>query len=112
MPPTALGYLVSAGRAGRRIVDKVPALSEVRRLAGEPIPVLTRFFKKKLPNIPNENVLLRGSDDYLTFLDLEQLWHDNPTMSYQGRPPDGALCRGVRLLRAPVAQRDEEKWAC
>ena len=110
VPPTALGYLVSAGREGHRIVDKVPALSEVRRLAGAPIPVLTLYFKKKLPNIPSENVLLRGSDDYLTFLDLEQLWHDNPTMMYKGARRT-VLCVAASdyyALRSPNAE--EQRW--
>lgn len=110
VPPAALGHLVSAGREGRRIVDEVPALSEVRRLAGEPIPVLTLYFKKKLPNIPNENVLLRSSDDYLTFLDLEQLWHDNPTMWYQGARRT-VLCVAASDYYALASSRaDEEKW--
>ena len=110
VPPAALAHLVSAGRQGHRIVDKVPSLSEVRRLAGEPIPVLTLYFKKKLPNIPNENVLLRGSADYLTFLDLEQLWHDDPTMVYEGARRT-VLCVAASdyyALRSPRAS--EEKW--
>ena len=110
VPPKALGYLVSAGREGHRIVDKVPTLSEVRRLAGEPIPVLTLYFKKKLPNIPNENVLLGRSNDYLTFLDLEQLWHDNPGMVYDGSRRT-VLCVAASdyyALTSPNA--DEQRW--
>ena len=38
VPPTALGYLVTSGIPDHRIVDKLPALSQVRRLAAEPIP--------------------------------------------------------------------------
>jgi hypothetical protein len=82
----------------------------VRRLAGAPIPVLTLYFKKKLPNIPSENVLLRGSDDYLTFLDLEQIWHDNPTMVYKGARRT-VLCVAASdyyALRSPNA--DEQRW--
>ena len=110
VPPTALGEIVTAGREGQRIVDKVPTLSEVRRLAGEPIPVLTLYFKKKLPNIPNENVLLRGTTDYLTFLDLEQLWHDNPTMLYRGERRT-VLCVAASDYYALRSSRpDEERW--
>ena len=50
--PGALGFLVTNGVPGRRIVDRLPSLSQVRRLSGEPIPVLNLFFKKKLPDIP------------------------------------------------------------
>jgi zeta-carotene desaturase len=50
--PTALGYLVTSGVPDHRIVDKLPALSQVRRLAAEPIPVLNLYFKRKLPDIP------------------------------------------------------------
>ena len=110
VPPTALDYLVSAGRQGHRIVDKVPSLSEVRRLAGEPIPVLTLYFKKKLPNIPNENVLLRSSADYLTFLDLEQLWHDNPTMVYEGARRTVLCVAASDYYALPSANANEEKW--
>ncbi len=78
--PTALGHLVTNGDPPNRIVDKVPSLSQVRRLAAEPIPVLNLFFKKKLPNIPKEHILLRGSRYDLTALDLEQIWHDDPKM--------------------------------
>jgi hypothetical protein len=83
--PTALGRLVIRGAQGKRIVDKLPALSEVRRLAAAPIPVLNLYFNRKLPDIPKENILLRDSLYDLTVLDLEQIWHDDPLMSKNGK---------------------------
>lgn len=80
VPPKALSNLVQAsvGKKGKRIVDMLPQLSELRRLRAEPIPVLNLYFKKKLADIPREHVGLSGSGYDLTFLDLSQLWTDDP----------------------------------
>lgn len=88
VPPKALAILAGAGEPGQRIVDRVPQLAQVKRLAAEPIPVLNLYFKKKLPFIPTEYVLLRNSPFNLTFLDLSQNWTNDPDMD-QGRT---ALC--------------------
>ncbi len=80
VPPAVLHTLISTGEPGHRIVDQLPALSQVRRLHSEPIPVLDVYFKRKLPGIPKEHVALRESKYDLTFLDLSQLWSDDPNM--------------------------------
>ena len=87
VPPEALAYLIAPkeSRPGHRIVDRLPNLSQVRRLQGEPIPVLNLYFKKKLRDIPKEHVLLRDSRYDLTLLDLSQIWHDDENMTYRGK---------------------------
>jgi hypothetical protein len=80
VPPHALAHLIGRGARTERIVDRLPELATVRRLASEPVPVLYLCFKKKLPGIPKEHVLLRGSAYNLTFLDLSQIWHHHPHM--------------------------------
>ena len=80
VPPDALAKLVMSGKPGTRIVDRLPHLSELRRLRAERIPVVDLYFKRKLPNIPKEHVGLTLSDTYLTFLDISQLWTDDDNM--------------------------------
>lgn len=80
VPPQALAKLVESGKRGLRIVDRLPRLSEVRRLRCEPIAVVDVYFKRRLPGIPVEHVGLFGSDCDLTFVDISQLWKDDPQM--------------------------------
>ncbi|HEY2179209.1 MAG TPA: FAD-dependent oxidoreductase, partial [Caulobacteraceae bacterium] len=79
-PAPVLADLAMRGKAGARLVDKVPGLSEVRRFWGEAIPVVDLYFNKKLPDIPDEQVGLAGSDGDLSILDLSQLWIGDPNM--------------------------------
>jgi len=79
VPPAALALLVENGEVGRRIVDRVPHLSELQRLNSEPIAVLDLYFTRKLDGLPRENVAMVDSTCDLSFLDLSQLW-DNPAM--------------------------------
>jgi hypothetical protein len=74
VPGTELARLVMEGAQGRRLVDKVPALSQLGRMRGEAIPVVNIYFKRKLPFLPKEIVGLRGSEYDLTMLDISQLW--------------------------------------
>jgi hypothetical protein len=74
VPGMELARLVMEGAEGRRLVDKVPALSELGRVWGEPIPVVNLYFKSRLPFIPKEIIGLRGSEYDLTVLDISQLW--------------------------------------
>ncbi len=83
VPAEALAKLVTSGDPGHRIVDRVPYLSEVGRLRGEPIPVVDLYFKYKLPDIPREHVGLHWSGYALTFLDISQLWVDDPHKEHQ-----------------------------
>jgi hypothetical protein len=79
-PASTLGALVLDGKPPGRLVDAVPTLSEVRRFASEAIPVIDIYFKKKLPDLPKEQVGLADSDCDLTMLDISQLWTDDPDM--------------------------------
>jgi predicted NAD/FAD-dependent oxidoreductase len=74
VPAPELAKLVMTGSPGRRLVDRVPVLSELQRLRTASILVLTLVFKEKLPNIPREPVGLARSRGYLTFIDISQLW--------------------------------------
>jgi predicted NAD/FAD-dependent oxidoreductase len=80
-PAPVLANLAMKGAPGARLVDKVPALSEVRRFWGEAIPVVDLYFTRKLPDVPAEQAGLAGSDCDLTILDLSQLWTDDPNMT-------------------------------
>jgi zeta-carotene desaturase len=79
-PPDVLGQLAMSGKPGRRLVDRVPWLGEIRRLRAEPIPVLYLYLKRKLPDIPKEQIGLSFSGYDLTAMDLSQLWTDDPDM--------------------------------
>jgi flavin-dependent amine oxidoreductase len=59
---------------GRRIIDRIPHLTELQRLRTARVLVVTVFFKEKLPSIPPEHVGLSASLGYLTFIDISQLW--------------------------------------
>jgi phytoene dehydrogenase-like protein len=89
VPPGALAFIIAPrhgwGEVGYRIVDKLPQLSQVRRLRGEPIPVLHLALTRKIENIPKEHVLLRDSAFDMTFIDLSQVWHDDDRMKYDGK---------------------------
>lgn len=84
VPGTELARLVMEGAQGRRLVDKVPALSRLGRMRAEAIPVVNIYFKRKLPFLPKEIVGLRGSEYDLTMLDISQLWDgygENPDVT-------------------------------
>jgi uncharacterized protein with NAD-binding domain and iron-sulfur cluster len=74
VPAPALGQLVMNGPSGRRIVDKLQELSELRRLRTARILVVNLYFNEKLSDIPPEHVGLARSRGYLTFVDISQLW--------------------------------------
>jgi protoporphyrinogen oxidase len=74
VPAPELARLVMTGTIGKRIVDRVPELSQLRQLRTARIPVVNLYFKKKLRKIPTEHVGLAKSTGYLTFVDISQLW--------------------------------------
>src|SRR5208282_4183583 len=80
VPAHALANLIEHGEKGTRIIDRLPQLSELRRLRGERIAVVDLYFKRKLPGIPKEHVGLAWSDSDLTFLDISQLWTGDSNM--------------------------------
>ena len=55
--------------SGRRIVDKLQELSELRRLRTARILVVNLYFNEKLSDIPPEHVGLARSQGYLTFVE-------------------------------------------
>jgi hypothetical protein len=95
VPPKALSDILmnAAVPMGHRIVDDVPQLAEMRRLNSEPIAVLDLYFKRKLEDIPRENVFLLDSACDLTYIDLSQLW-DTPAM------------KGITALTVAVSDYD------
>ena len=77
VPPEQLVKLAMYGDnslPGDRLVDKRPAMSELRRLVRVPIPVVDIYFKHKLEGIPKDHIGLGGSRFDLTLLDISQLW--------------------------------------
>jgi hypothetical protein len=81
IPSKPLGKLLETGEKGRRIVDKLPDLAEVRGLETASIASLNVHFTRKLNGIPKEHVILRGSDYAISFIDNSQAWADAPDMS-------------------------------
>jgi flavin-dependent amine oxidoreductase len=76
VPATELAKLVMNGSVGRRIVDRIPELSQLQRMRAANVLVVTVVFKTRLPDIPREHVGLAGSLGYLTYIDISQLWDD------------------------------------
>jgi protoporphyrinogen oxidase len=125
VPPPALAELVSRGDSGYRIIDSLPHLSELKRLRGEQIAVVDLYFKRKLPGIPKEHVGFMDSDSYLTFLDISQLWIDDPNMrdrtvlilaasDFHALPKEGLNGDGYLMIKQlhdylPVFDRGE-RW--
>jgi uncharacterized protein with NAD-binding domain and iron-sulfur cluster len=106
VPAPALARLVMAGQVGKRIVDKVQELSELRRLQTARILVANLFFKEKLPNIPPEHVGLAGSRGYLSFVDISQLW----TSLKNGEDPPTVLVLAASDSYA-LSSENSEEWA-
>lgn len=80
VPAHVLASLVTHGKKGTRIVDRLPQMSELGRLQTARIAVVDLYFNRKLPDIPKEHVGLAGSDCDLTFLDISQLWTGDDNM--------------------------------
>ena len=76
VPATELAKLVMNGSVGRRIIDRIPELSQLQRMREANVLVVTVVFKTRLPDIPREHVGLAGSLGYLTYIDISQLWTD------------------------------------
>ena len=76
VPPGAL-----AGFVDEKVFQAAPELGNVRKLRSEPMASADVYFKKRLPNIPKEHVVLLGSKYDLTFIDNSQVWPDETTTS-------------------------------
>jgi hypothetical protein len=72
IPPKALSRLVDLD-----VFERAPNLGNVRKLRSEPMATLTVFFKRRLPDLPKEIVVLLDSKYDLSFLDLSQLWQQD-----------------------------------
>lgn len=64
------------GRAGTRIVDRLPDLSQMQNLGSVSIPVVDLYLKRKLDGFTRDHIALAGSKYGLTVLDISQLWLD------------------------------------
>jgi NAD(P)-binding Rossmann-like domain/Flavin containing amine oxidoreductase len=74
VPPSVLAELVLKGERGKRIVDALPGLVELRRIRSQEIPVLHVALKKRLTGLPRDPVALYGSKLNLAFTDISQVW--------------------------------------
>ncbi|PON11766.1 hypothetical protein C2W62_43110 [Candidatus Entotheonella serta] len=77
VPPKRLAHLVRTGTDPSQIAHILPKLADLRRLRTVPIPVLTLFFKMKLPHIPKEYMALLESRYSLTFVDTSQMFPEH-----------------------------------
>lgn len=68
--PHPLSEIITNSFPGRPAL----ALETVRKLRSEPIASLDLYFKRTLPNIPKEHVILLGSAYDVTFIDNAQAW--------------------------------------
>jgi hypothetical protein len=103
LPPKRLSTLVRVGNLGKRIVDFVPPLAELRRVTSQRVPMLHLCFTKdgseKLGGIPREPVGLYGSEYNLAFTDISQVWTDVP--AYKDRTVLAVSCSEPDLLPGP-----------
>ena len=60
VPAPALARLVMNGPSGRRIVDRLQEMSELRRLRTARILVVNLYFNEKLSDIPPSTSAWRG----------------------------------------------------
>jgi hypothetical protein len=81
VPPSSLSVLIftnaEGNGKGKTIVDSIPQLANIRRLASDPLPLLYVTFSKKLPNIPGSYVSLLNSRYSLTFVSVDNLIANN-----------------------------------
>jgi Flavin containing amine oxidoreductase len=107
VPPSALTALVDPD-----IFRVAPELGDVRKLRSEPMASADLYFKKRLPDVPKEHVVLLGSKYDLTFIDNGQLWPDETTTALnlvasefdplEGLPAEKALHYMIEELRSYV----------
>jgi hypothetical protein len=81
VPPAALADLV-----GEKLRKHVPGLASVRKLQSGVTAALDLYLTKKLENIPQEHVVLRGSEYGLTLVDNSQTWERDGNMRFKGSP--------------------------
>ncbi len=85
LPPKTLARILEhpiskKDRRAQRVVDVLPQLAQLRRLTAEPVSVVDVYFKIKVEGVPKEVTQMADSRGDLTFLDLSQVWHDDPNM--------------------------------
>jgi len=69
--PRALAALLD-----EQVIRHDPRLGQVTFLESEPMGSLDLIFKKKLPKIPREHVVLLGSEYEMAYIDNSQIWPD------------------------------------
>ena len=85
VPAAALSLLVrtpvSPGQVS--VVQAAPDIAGIVRLRAAQVPLIYLYFKRVLPQIPQEPVGLFGSSLSLAFTDISQTWRDVP--AFEGR---------------------------
>ncbi|MEM7404635.1 MAG: FAD-dependent oxidoreductase [Pseudomonadota bacterium] len=71
IPPDRLACLVDDP-----VYQSAPELHTVARLNSEPMTSISLRFKRRLPSLPSDHVVLMDSRYELTFIDNSQLWPD------------------------------------
>ena len=85
VPAAALSRLVRTPVAPGQesVVQAAPDIAGIVRLRAAQVPLIYLYFKRTLPQIPQEPVGLFGSSLSLAFTDISQTWHNVP--AFQGR---------------------------
>jgi Flavin containing amine oxidoreductase len=85
VPAAALSLLVRTPVAPgqQSVVQAAPDIAGIVRLRAAQVPLIYLYFKRSLPQIPQEPVGLFGSSLSLAFTDISQTWRDVPAL--QGR---------------------------
>jgi hypothetical protein len=72
------------GRPGEdsahKIIKHVPRLAQMQHYRDAAIPVVDIYFKSKLPNVPQGQIGLQGSNFMLSVIDISQLWETSAAM--------------------------------
>ncbi|MEX0961164.1 MAG: FAD-dependent oxidoreductase [Burkholderiales bacterium] len=89
LPPKALAELV------RPMKDSLPSLNAVRKLQSGVTAALDLHFKRKLPGIPKQHVILRGSRYGLTFFDNSQAWESDGNVEPDPANDGNCTCLSV-----------------
>jgi hypothetical protein len=63
-----------------KIIDRVPRLAQMQHFRDAAIPVVDIYFKGKLPDVPQGQIGLQGSNFMLSVVDISQLWQTSATM--------------------------------
>ena len=65
-----------ASLINKDIYHACPGLGDTQKVQTEPMAAVALYFNRRLPDIPNDVVVLEGAKYEMTFLDYSQLWTD------------------------------------